>query len=114
MEKLIKKFWADMFEAVTTQDASKILQNFAEDAAYKFRPAEGMTDNIPLADMAESCLGYKSVLAGKYNIERIEKLADGSWLSIITANVGKPYFTTSFFKFRGDKIIELVEYYGDF
>ena len=114
MEKLIRKFWEDMFQAVTTQNADKILQNFAPDATYKFRPAEGMTDSIPLPDMAASCLGYKSVLVGKYSIERIEELANGSWMSIITANVGKPYFTASFFKFKGDKIIELIEYYGDF
>ncbi|MDR0776912.1 MAG: hypothetical protein LBE81_09800 [Azonexus sp.] len=110
---LIEKYWEDMHVAVTTQNPGKILQNFAPNATYKFRPAAGMMD-VVLEEMATSCLGYKDTLVGKYNIERIDELADGSWISVITADVGKPFFTTSFFKFKNDKIVELIEYYGDF
>jgi hypothetical protein len=70
--------------------------------------------DVTLEEMAASCLEYKDVLDSKYVIERINELANGSWVSIITANVGKPFFATSFFKFSGEKIIELIEYYGDF
>ena len=115
MKKLIEKFWADMYDAVMSADPNKIIQNFAPNAVYKFRPKEGMTDNIAITDMAKSCLEYKDILDAKYAIERIDELKDGTWLSIITCSVeGKPYFTTSFFKFKGDKITQLIEYYGDF
>ncbi|MCL2755564.1 MAG: hypothetical protein FWE45_00745 [Firmicutes bacterium] len=114
MKKLIEKFWEDMYVAITTQNTSTILQHFAEDGIYKFRPVDGMIE-IPLEKMAASCLEYKDILNGKYSIERIDELANGSWVSIITASVdNKPYFTTSFFKFKDEKITELIEYYGDF
>jgi len=114
MKKLIEKFWEDMYTAVTRQNPSKILQHFVPNAVYKFRPADGMIE-VPLEEMAASCLEYKDILNGKYTIERIDELANGSWMSIITSSVNnKPYFTTSFFKFRGEKIVELIEYYGDF
>ncbi|MEX3787626.1 hypothetical protein [Paraburkholderia sp. BR14374] len=110
---LIEKYWEDMYIAVTTQNRIKILQNFAPNAIYKYRPANGLVD-VPLEKMATSCLGYKDLLVGKYNIERIDELADGSWISVITGDVGKPFFAISFFKFKDDKIIELTEYYGYF
>ena len=114
MKKLIEKYWEDMYIGVTTQNKEKILQHFAQNAAYKFRPADGMVD-VLVAQMAESCLGYKDTLDCKYSIERIDELANGSWMSLITCSVSKkPYFITSFFRFGGDKIIDLVEYYGDF
>jgi len=114
MKKLIEKYWEDMFAAVTTQNASKIVQHFAPNAVYKFRTANGMIA-IAIEDMAKSCLGYKEVLDGKYVVDRIDELAKGLWSSIITSSVSKkPYFTASYFKFRNEKIIELIEYYGDF
>jgi hypothetical protein len=113
MKKLIEKYWEDMHVAVTTQNANKILQHFAPNAIYKFRSADGMID-VKLEEMAASCLEYGDVLISKYVIERVDELTNGSWISIITANVGKPFFTTSFFKFKDEKIIELIEYYVDF
>jgi len=114
MKKLIEKYWEDMLIAITTQDKTKITQHFTKDASYKFRPADGMMD-ITIEDMAAGCLSYKDTLDGGKNIERIDLLADGTWVSIIISSVSKkPYFITSYFKFEGDKIKELVEYYGDF
>ena len=103
-----------MYTGVLTQDKSKILQNFAKNAVYKFRPKDGMVE-VALEDMANSCLEYKDILDCKYSIERIDQLANGAWVSITTCSVNKkPYFTTSYFKFKNDKIVELIEYYGDF
>jgi len=114
MKNLIEKYWEDMLIAITTQDKVKITQHFAKNATYKFRPADGMMD-IAIEDMAAGCLSYKDTLDGGKNIERIDQLKDGSWVSIITSSVSKkPYFVTSYFKFEGDKIKELTEYYGDF
>jgi len=114
MKKLIEKFWEDMFDAIIAQDKNKILQNFAPNASYRFRPNDGMVA-VAIENMATSCLGYKDALDDKYSIERIDELKDGSWASIITASVNKkPYFIVSYFKFEGDKIIDLTEYYGDF
>ena len=114
MKKLIEKYWEDMFDAILTQDKMKIEQNFAKDAVYKCRIANGIMD-ATYEEMAASCLEYKDILDGKYSIDRIDELADGSWHSVINASVNKkPYFTTSYFKFKNDKIVELVEYYGDF
>jgi len=115
MKKLIEKYWEDMIIGITTQDKTKITQHFAPKATYKCRIASDMMD-IVVDDMATSCLGYKDFLdCSKYTIDRIDKLADGSWHSVITSSVNKkPYFTASYFKFKGDKIIKLVEYYGDF
>jgi len=114
MEKLIEKYWEDMHVALTIQDKTKITQNFATNATYKCRTKDEMMD-ITVEDMASSCLEYKPILDCKYSIERIDEIADGSWVSIITSSVNKkPYFTVSYFKFKDDKIIDLVEYYGDF
>ncbi|MCL2570249.1 MAG: hypothetical protein FWE16_03530 [Firmicutes bacterium] len=114
MKKLIEKFWEDMHIAITTQDKIKITQNFAADAIYNCRTKDEMM-NITVDEMASSCLEYKDILDCKYSIERIDELANGSWVSIITSSVNQtPYFTVSYFRFRDDKIIELVEYYGDF
>jgi len=114
MKKLIEKYWEDMHVGVTTQDKTKITQYFTKSAVYRFRPVGGMM-NVAVDDMAKGCLGYKDSLDCKYSIDRIDELADGSWVSIIISSVNKkPYFITSFFKFDGDKIMELVEYYGDF
>ncbi|MCL2846625.1 MAG: hypothetical protein FWE38_02945 [Firmicutes bacterium] len=114
MKKIIERYWEDMYAGVVGQDANKILQHFAVGAVYKFRPADGMMD-VAIEEMAASCLQYKDILDSGYVIERIDELADGNWVSMITASVGgKPFFTTSFFKFEGDKIVELIEYYGDF
>ena len=114
MKKLIEKFWEDMFDGITTQDKSKILQSFTPDASYKFRTADKMYD-VALEDMAASCLGYKDTLDCKYFIERIDELADGSWVSVITCSDNKkPYFTVSYFKFKDGRISDLTEYYGDF
>ena len=114
MKKLIEKYWKDMFVAIETSDKTKITQNFAPDAVYKFRPKDGIMQ-IAVEDIAEGCLEYKDTMDCKYSIERVDELADGLWVSIVTSSVsGKPYFVTSYFKFNGDKIAELVEYYGDF
>ena len=114
MKKLIEKFWDDMHVAITTQDKSKITQNFEATATYKCRIKDGWLD-VTIDEMAASCLEYKPILDKKYAIDRIDEMADGSWVSIITCSVsGKPYFTVSYFKFKNDKIVELVEYYGDF
>jgi|GEM_PF-1337311 len=114
MKKLIEQYWEDMFTAITAQDANKIVNHFAPNAIYKCRISNGMID-VKIEEMANSCLEYKEILDGKYAIDRIDELADGSWVSIITSSVNKkPYFTTSYFKFKDKKIIELIEYYGDF
>jgi len=114
MKKLIENFWEDMYNGITTQDKTMILRNFAPNAIYKFRPNDEMM-HVAIEDMAAGCLEYKDSLDYKYSIERIDELKDGSWMSIITSSVSKkPYFTVSYFKFKGNKIIELIEYYGDF
>ena len=103
-----------MFAAVTTQDANKIVQHFAPNAVYKCRTASGMMD-VDIKDLAESCLEYKETLDEQYSIDRVDELTNGVWSSIIISSVSKkPYFITSYFKFKDEKIIELIEYYGDF
>ena len=114
MKKQIQQYWDDMFTAINTQDATLITRHFAPKATYRCRLATEMM-SIPVNDMAGSCLGYKDTLDGKHNIDRIEELANGTWISIITASVNsKPYFTTSFFTFKNSQITDLTEYYGDF
>ena len=71
--------------------------------------------DIAVEDMAASCLEYAPILDCKYSIDRIDEMANGQWVSVITSSVNKkPYFTTSYFTFKDGKIIDLVEYYGDF
>ena len=114
MEKLINKYWEDMHIGIDTQDKTKILQNFAPGATYKCRTKDGWMECAP-EEMATSCLEYKPILDCKYSIERIDALANGTWMSVITSSVQKkPYFTVSYFIFKDDKIADLVEYYGDF
>ena len=114
MKQLIEKFWADMYEGIMAQDKSKITQHFADGATYAFRTADEMMA-VELDELAASCLSYKPTLDQKYSIERVDELADGSWVSIVAASVDKkPYFTVSYFTFDGDKISNLTEYYGDF
>ncbi|MCL2375543.1 MAG: hypothetical protein FWC82_03365 [Firmicutes bacterium] len=114
MKKLIEKYWESVYTGITTQDKSKILQHFANGAAYKFRLINEFMD-LPVEDMAAGCLEYKDSLDGGYSIDRLDRLADGTWSSVVLSSVSKkPYFITSYFKFECDKIKELVEYYGDF
>jgi len=114
MKTLIEKYWEDMHTAITTQNKTKITQHFAKDATYKFRTKDEMMD-IAVDDMAAACLEYEPILDCKYSIERIDEMANGEWISIITSSVNKkPYFTTSYFSFKDNKIANLVEYYGDF
>ncbi|MCL2375643.1 MAG: hypothetical protein FWC82_03890, partial [Firmicutes bacterium] len=89
-------------------------QHFTKGAAYKFRLTNEFMD-LTVEDMAAGCLEYKDALDGGYSIDRIDELVGGAWVSVIISSVNKkPYFITSYFKFEGDKIIDLVEYYGDF
>ncbi|MCL2847299.1 MAG: hypothetical protein FWE13_00920 [Firmicutes bacterium] len=114
MKKLIENYWKSVYIGVTTQDASKITANFATGATYKFRLSNEFMD-LAIKDMAGGCLEYKDTLDDKYSIDRIDELKDGTWMSVITSSVGKkPYFVTSYFRFDGDKIVDLIEYYGDF
>ena len=71
--------------------------------------------DVKVEEMAQSTLGYKEIQDAPIAIERIEKLENDLFLTIVVSSVDKkPYFTTSFFKLQNEKIIELVEYYGDF
>ena len=113
MKTLIEKYWQDMHDAIVAQDKTKILQNFAPNAVYKYREPKGI-EVIALNDMVASCLGYKESMDGGYTIEQVDELADGRWVSVITSSVNKtPYMATSYFKFEGGKIVELLEYYAD-
>ena len=116
MKKLIENYWKDMDAAIMGQDKNKITQHFAKDAVYKCRVANEMLI-FPFEEMAKSCLEYKEIIDKEFkdSIDSIDELKDGRWVSVITSSVSKkPYFTLSYFKFKNEKIVELVEYYGDF
>ena len=116
MKKLIEQYCEDLGKAIETQNAKLITQHFAKDATYRFRLGSGWMD-VEIKDMADSCLSYKDIKDKDFagTTDSIDELADGRWVSVIVGSVNKkPYSTVSFFKFNGDKIVELVEYYGDF
>jgi len=113
MKKLIEKYWSDMMDGMATQDKTKITQHFAPKALYKYRTPESMME-LAIDDLAAGCLQYKDTSSGKYYLEQIDELKDGRWVSILTSAIsGKKYMTVSYFKFENDKIIDLMEYYGD-
>jgi hypothetical protein len=70
---------------------------------------------VNIDEMIQSTLGYKKIQDLPIEIERIEKLENGLFLTIVRASVDKkPYFTVSFFELENEKIKELAEYYGDY
>ena len=112
-EDFLRSYWESTQKSMDNQDPSLIKEFFSEDAIYEFRTNEGMLD-VKIDDMISSTLGYKKGQDLPIKIERIEKLEDGSFLTIVFASVNeKPYFVTSFFKLENNKIKELTEYYGD-
>ena len=112
-EEFLRNYWSSTQESMDTQDPSIIKDYFAKDAAYQFRTNEGMVD-VNISEMIKSTLGYKKDQDLPIHIERIEKLENDLFLTIVFASVNKkPYFVTSFFKIENGKIKELVEYYGD-
>jgi hypothetical protein len=113
-EEFLRSYWNDTQKMIDTQDTSIIRGYFSNDATYRFRTNEGMVD-VKVEEMTQSTLGYKEIQDTPLVIERIEKLENDLFLTIVVSSVDKkPYFTTSFFKMENEKIIELVEYYGDF
>ena len=114
MKELVEKYCADLITAIATQDAGKITQHFAPNAKWKWYSREGMMD-MKVEEVANACLEHKDVPNNPHKIERIDELANGTWISIMMAvSNGTPYHVVSFYKFDGDKIVELVEYYGDY
>jgi hypothetical protein len=113
-EEFLENYWNNSQKAMDTQDPSLIKEFFSSDAVYRFRTNEGMLD-VNIDEMIQSTLGYKKIQDLPIEIERIEKLENGMFLTIVFSSVDKkPYFAVSFFNLENGKIIELVEYYGDF
>jgi len=112
-EDFLRSYWKSTQKAMDTQDPHLIKNYFSDDAVYRFRTNEGMLE-VNVDEMIQSTLGYKKIQDSPIEIERIEKLENGLFLTIVFASVDKkPYFATSFFKLENEKIKELVEYYGD-
>ena len=113
-KEFLRNYWNDIQKMMDTQDTSIIKDYFSNDATYQFRTNEGMVD-VNIEAMLQSTLGYKELQDTPIMIERIEKLGNGVFLTIVFASVDKkPYFASSFFKMENEKIVELIEYYGDF
>jgi len=114
IETFLTNYWNDTQKAIDTQDATRLNLYFADDAVYKFRTNDGMIE-VDVKEMQQSTLSYKEIQDAPVVVERIEKLADGKYLTIAHSSVeNKPYFVTSFFTLNDDKIVKLEEYYGDF
>ena len=112
-EEFLRSYWDNTQKSMDNQNPLLIKEFFSEDAIYQFRTNEGML-TVNIDDMIQSTLGYKEEQDLPIKIERIEKLENGTFLTIAFASVsGSPYFVTSFFKIENNKIKELVEYYGD-
>jgi len=112
-DEFLRNYWSSTQKSMDTQDETLIRDYFADDAKYQFRTNEGMLD-VGIDEMIQSTHGYKKDQDLPIKVERIEKLENGLFLTIVFASVNKkPYFVTSFFKVENNKIKELVEYYGD-